>query len=362
MLKLLTDNLVEIYEKIMANKSLSFEDGLNLMDSTDLLAIGFLADLVRVRKNGDYVYFTHNLNLNPTNICINRCPLCAFSKDAGDKEAYTLSLKDIESKINWAKAHHLSEFHIVGGLNPGLSLSYYEEILQMIKQEMPNAFIQAFTAVEIDYLSRISGMGIEDVLGRLKKAGLGSIPGGGAEVFSPRVRQIICEKKISGKRWLEIHRLAHQMGIKSNATMLYGHFETKEEQLEHLFSLRELQAETQGFLAFVPLAFHSLNTNFPFLPKTTGFMDIKFIAISRLILDNFPHLRLLWTYVGEKLAQVALNFGVDDLGGTNFEERIAYAAGAKPTQAYNQEDLIRLIKEAKRQPQEVNSLYEDSTG
>lgn len=346
----------DIHEKINDNKRLNFDDGLDLMNSFDLLSIGFFANTIRIRKNGDNVYFTHNINLNPTNVCINRCPLCAFSKDINDKDAYTLSLQDIAKKIKWAKSNGISEFHIVGGLNPDLSLSYYEDILYLIKQEMPEAFIQAFTAVEIDYFSYISNIGIEDVLTRLKKAGLGSMPGGGAEIFNPRVRQIICEKKISGDKWLEVHKIAHLLGIRSNATMLYGHFETKEEQLEHLFALRELQDNTGGFLAFVPLAFHSANTPFSYLPCTTGFSDLKFIAVSRLILDNFQHIRLLWSYVGEKLTQIALNFGVDDLGGTSYEEKIAYSAGAKQL-GYTKDDLVSLIKNANRIPCEKNSLY-----
>lgn len=344
-------------ETLLTNKRLSRKDGIALMKSSDILYIGEMADRVRRQLHGDKVYFTHNMNINPTNICVNRCKFCAFSKSSDEEGAWTLSMNEIEARVSSAVKSGVYEFHIVGGLNPALPFDFYLDVIRRVKNIDGSLFIQGFTAVEIDYFSRQSCLSIEEVLMRLRKAGLGSIPGGGAEVFSPRVRQLLCPNKISGKRWLEIHKIAHSLGINSNATMLYGHIEQDEEIIDHLLILRELQDETNGFLAFVPLAYHSKNTALSYPAQSSGFKDLKVLAISRLILDNFPHIRLLWTYVGEKLVQVALNFGADDIGGTNIDENIAKAAGAEAC-AKSFEEMTDLITSLGFVPACVNSIYE----
>jgi aminodeoxyfutalosine synthase len=345
-----------IKEKIFSGKRLDPEDAIELFSTNNLLELGEMADFVRKTKNQDFVYFTHNININPTNICINRCKFCAFSKMENENGSYTLSHEEIKRKAKLANEKSINEFHIVGGLNPNLPFEYYEDIIKIIRIIAPSSFIQAYTAVEIDFFSRISGLSTTAVLERLIKAGLGSIPGGGAEIFNQKTRSLICEKKISCQEWLKIHETAHQMGIKSNATMLYGHLETIEDRIDHLQKLRNLQDKTNGFLAFVPLTFHAKNTDLAKINSTTAFDDLKILAISRIFLDNFPHIRLLWTYVGSKLAQTALNFGVDDFGGTSFDEQIVKAAGGDGS-FNSKEDLINLIKDAGRTPVETNSIY-----
>ena len=349
--------LAEIEENVESGGRLAREDGIRLLESTDLLALGRMADLVRKRKAGDAAYYSTSLNINPTNICVNRCPLCAFSRDAQDKDAYRFTLDDIEKKVREFAYNGLDEVHIVGGLYPELPLRYFEEMLEMIKNIRKDLHIQAFTAVEIDYLAALENIPVEEVLRRLKNAGLGTIPGGGAEIFSERVRREICPKKIPGLRWLEVMRTAHRLGIKTNATMLYGHIETREEIIDHLLSLRDLQDEKGGFLAFVPLAFHPQNTAFPDLPGPTGYDDLKIFAVARLMLDNFDHIRGLWMYLGVKMAEVALSFGVDDLGSTSLEEKIVHSAGAKAPAHSAPERLIGIIRNAGRIPTRADSSY-----
>ncbi|MFB3896572.1 MAG: aminofutalosine synthase MqnE [bacterium] len=351
--------LSDLINKIESGLRLNRDDGIRLMQSTDILTLGYLADIVRKRKVGDNAYFSSNININPTNICIARCPLCAFSKDASDPDAYTLTLKEIENKVKSVAQYGLIEIHIVGGMHPSLPLTFYLEMLQRVKQINPQYCIQGFTAVEIDYLASLEKLSVKEVLIQLQKAGLDSIPGGGAEIFSLRVRQQICPKKISGTRWLEIHETAHQLGIKTNATMLYGHIETIEERIDHMLALREVQDKTQGFQCFVPLAFHPEHTKFKGLKNTTGYDDLKVIAVSRILLDNFEHIKALWMYLGPKITQTALCFGADDLGGTSVEEKIVHAAGAKVPQYLDKPGLIKLIEDAGRVPIETDSLYQD---
>ena len=246
---------------------------------------------------------------------------------------------------------------MVGGIHPDLPYSYYTDLLQIIKEERPDVHIQAFTCVEIAHLGEISGLGTAGVLEDLKRAGLGSIPGGGAEVFSPRIRELTCEKKLSGRGWLEVAKTAHKSGLHTNATMLYGHIESIEERVEHLDMLRRAQDETGGFLAFIPLAFHPKNTRLPDLPETTGFDDLKNLAVARLMLDNFPHIKAFWIMIGQKLSQIALSFGADDVDGTVKEEIITHMAGAETEQAMSRDQLLRLIREAGRIPIERDTLY-----
>lgn len=350
------DSLLKIKEKVIANRRLSFDDGITLFNSNDLLGIGHLANIVRERKNGDRAYFINNRHINHTNICLNRCLFCAFSKDKGEDGAYAMSVEDV---LSAARGHDdsVSEFHIVGGLHPDLPFQYYIDMLSALHREYPKVHIQGFTAVEIEYLSGIAGLSIKDTLLKLRGAGLGSLPGGGAEIFAERVRQKICPTKISGKEWLNIHRTAHKIGMRSNATMLYGHIETIEERVDHLIKLRELQDETGGFLAFIPLAFHPKNTELDSLSRTTGSMDLKVLAVSRLMLDNFQHIKAFWIMVGPKLAQISLSFGVDDIDGTVIEERITHSAGAETGQSLTKDELEGMIREAGRTPVERDTLY-----
>ena len=260
----------------------------------------------------------------------------------------------------------MSEFHIVGGLHPDLPFQYYLDMLNSLKNKYPDVHIQGFTAVEIEYLARMAGLSIKDILIRLREAGLGSLPGGGAEVFAERVRKKICPEKISGEKWLNVHKTAHQIGMRSNATMLYGHIETVEERVDHLIKLRGLQDETNGFMSFIPLAFHPKNTELDSISlspsgvigeKTTGNLDLRVLAIARLMLDNFPHIKAFWIMVGPKLAQISLSFGVDDIDGTVVEEKITHSAGAETEQSLTKNELIRMIKEAGRIPVERDTLY-----
>lgn len=349
-------NLKKIEEKVINNQRLSFEDGLALFNSPDLLAIGYLANIIRERKNGDKAYFISNRHINHTNICVNRCRFCAFSKDSDEDGAYTMTVEGVLSSAG-EYSQGVSEFHIVGGLHPDLPLQYYLDMLSSLKNKYPEVHIQGFTAVEIEYLSRMAKLSIKDTLIKLRDAGLGSIPGGGAEVFAERVRKKICPEKISGVEWLNVHRTAHQIGMRSNATMLYGHIETVEERIDHLIKLRELQDETNGFMSFIPLAFHPKNTELDSISKTSGNLDLRVLAVSRLMLDNFPHIKAFWIMVGPKLAQISLSFGVDDIDGTVVEEKITHSAGAETEQSLTKDELIRMIKEAGRIPVERDTLY-----
>lgn len=347
-----------IAQKVTANQRISPEEALLLFESNDLLAIGELAALANQRKNGGSVFFNVNRHINPTNICVNRCAFCAFSKTAGEEGAYTLALEEICRRAQVAQAEGATEVHMVGGLHPDLAFGYYEEVLAAVRRAAPNLHIKAFTAVEVDYFSRISGLSIEQVLERLKSAGLGSMPGGGAEILVEEVRQRICPEKIAGQRWLEIIRLAHRAGLKTNATMLYGHVETYADRVAHMAMLRDLQDETRGFQAFIPLAFQPENSDLRLdIKGTSGLDDLKTLAIGRIFLDNFDHVKAYWVMLGEKIAQVALAFGVNDLDGTVVEEKIGHDAGAQSPQSLTKDGIIRLIKKAGKVPVERDTLY-----
>ena len=349
--------LKDILKKVENGNRLSFDDGVRLYQSKDILSLGYMANIIRERKNGELAYFITNGHINYTNICANRCRFCAFSRSDGEPGAYTLTLEEILEKGKTFLKKNITEFHIVGGLHPELPFNYYIEMLSSLKKESPQVHIQAFTAVEISHLAKIAGLSIKDTLTKLKEAGLGSIPGGGAEVFSQRVREYLCKDKTGKEEWLEVMRIAHELGINSNATMLYGHIETIEERVDHLIALRKMQDRTGGFLSFIPLAFHPKNTELDSLPDTTGLEDLKAIAVSRLMLDNFPHIKAFWIMIGTKLAQVSLSFGSDDLDGTVIEEKITHSAGASTEEYISKSDLIRLIKEAGREPVERDTVY-----
>lgn len=350
--------LQAIAGKVEDGTPLSGEDALYLLASNRIMEIGALAHSVRTRLHGDRTYYGVNLNLNYTNICELRCPLCAYSRDAGDRDAYTLSPAEIEARVRTAVLNGIDEVHVVGGLNPDLDLAYYEELLHAIRRAGPHLYIVGFTATEYDYVARRQGLSLESVLQRFREAGVDALPGGGAEIFAPEVRRVIAPRKMPGQRWLEVMRAAHQAGLKSNATLLYGHIESPEQVVDHLSRLRALQDETGGFKALVPLAFHSENTALEVKPGVeSGFRDIRLYATARLFLHNIPHLRALWMYLGEAMAQTLLDFGVDDIGSTYGDERIVHAAGATTEASGSEAHLQRLIRAAGKTPVRTASDY-----
>ncbi|MBI4744841.1 MAG: CofH family radical SAM protein [Actinobacteria bacterium] len=352
-------NLIEVSDRIERGERLSEENGIKLLESSDLLSLGRLADFVRRNKAGDEVYFIANKHLYYTNVCVWRCKFCAFSRNLNDSDSYTKTIEDLILEVKNSE-NGLSELRITGGINPKLSFEFFENLIFSLKSAFPYLHIEAFAPTEIDFIALSSGLSVEDVLIRLKKAGLGSLAAGGAEVFSPRIRREFCPKKTSGKRWLEITKTAHQMGVCSNASLLYGLTETVEERIDHLIEVRNLQDETGGFNSFIPLPFLPENTKLFSFSGSTGFDILKMIAVSRLMLDNFKHIKFLWIYGGLKLGQTALSFGANDLGGTVIEENkgVARSAGAKNFGFTTREELIRTIKRADRIPFERGVLYQ----
>ncbi len=353
--------LKPIAAKVLAQQRLSAEDAVALYRSRDILAVGWLANHVRERLHGDKTYFNVNRHINPTNVCVAACRLCAFGRKKDTPGAYTMALEEAFQTAASGYSESVTEFHIVGGLHPDLPFQYFLDLVSGLKQRFPGVHIKAFTMVEVAFLAKIAKLSICDTLVKLKEAGVDSLPGGGAEIFTERVRHIICDHKIDGRQWLETARLAHQLGLKSNATMLYGHIENDEDRVDHLLNLRVLQDETGGFQTFIPLAFHPANTPLAHLSTTTGFDDLKSIAVSRLVLDNFPHIKAYWQMLTPKIAQIALRFGADDLDGTVIEEKIYHDAGATTPQGLRRQELVRLIREAGREPIERDTLYRPVT-
>jgi aminodeoxyfutalosine synthase len=346
-----------VHEKVMAGERLSAADGLALYGSHDILAVGWLANHVRERLNGNLCYFNVNRHINPTNVCVAACRLCAFGRKKDQPGAYTMALEEAWQTAASGYSEAVTEFHIVGGLHPDLTLEYYEDLVRGLKQRFPQVHLKAFTMVEWSFLAKRSKLSTKETIKRLKDAGVDSCPGGGAEIFSDRVRHIICDHKIDGGEWLEIAREVHEAGMRSNATMLYGHVENDEDRVDHMMKLRALQDETGGFQTFIPLAFHPDNTPLQHLPKTTGLLDIKQVAVGRLMLDNFQHIKAYWQMLTPKIAQIALRFGADDLDGTVIEEKIYHDAGATTPQGMARRELERLIREAGREPVERDTLY-----
>jgi len=349
-------SLRTIQDKVSAGVRLSEEDALALFLSRDIHAVGEMADLANRRVNGDRVYFIVNRHINPTNICVNRCKFCAFSKSGEEPLAYTMTLDEILSRAEEARYQNATELHVVGGLHPDLSFDFYLRMLRALRERFPEMHIQAFTAVEIDYFAQITGLPLEEVIRDLKDAGLGSLPGGGAEIFAPEIRNRICPEKITGDRWLEIMERVHNAGLRSNATMLYGHVETLASRVDHMRRLRDLQDRTGGFQSFIPLAFHPKNTEIA-KGYTSGLTDLLALAVGRIYLDNFRHVKSFWIMVGPKVAQVSLHFGVNDIDGTVVEERITHAAGARTGQEMTVTELVTLIRQAGRIPVERDTLY-----
>jgi len=350
-------SLKPIQKKVETGERIDAEDCLKLFESNDLLSLGRIANVARERKNANRAYYNINRHINYSNVCYVDCKFCEFGQPKSSPKAYELSLAEMKRLGAEAAAQGATEFHIVGGLHPELKFDYYENLLRELKSVAPRIHLKAFTAVEIDYFAKTNRMSIEDVLGKLREAGLGSLPGGGAEVLTERVRKLVCINKISGERWIDIHRIAHRMGIKSNATLLYGHVENSVDKVEHLQMLRDLQDETRGFQTFIPLSFIPYDTQLAHLPPPTGQSDLKHIAVSRIFLDNFDHIKVYWIMTGIKIAQLALNFGADDIDGTVMQERIVHMAGAETPQGLHVEELISLIREAGREPVERDTLY-----
>jgi aminodeoxyfutalosine synthase len=309
-------------------------------------------------RHGKSAYFVVNRHINPTNICVNRCRFCAFSRSKGEEGAFALTVDEILSKLGEAVKgrHPIREVHIVGGLHPDWPFAYYVEMISAVRKRFPSLHIKAFTAVEIDYFSRISGLPVRTILESLKDNGLGAMPGGGAEIFAEKVRERLCPEKISGERWLDIHKTAHLCGIPTNATMLYGHIENYEDRVDHLLRLRQLQDITGGFQAFIPLAYHPKNTEMGG-SYSSGIDDLKTTALSRIVLDNIPHIKAYWIMLGEKIAQLALLFGADDLDGTIIEEKITHSAGAMSSEGLTRDELKNLITKAGKSPVERDAFY-----
>ncbi len=349
--------LKPVARKVELGERLSYEDGLALYRTGDILALGWMANLVRERMHGDLAYFNVNRHINPTNVCVASCRLCAFGRKKGAADTYTMALEEAWETAGQGLTEAVTEFHIVGGLHPDLPFEYFMDLVSGLKERYPQVHIKAFTMVEVAFLAKRGKMSIAEVLERMKAAGVDSCPGGGAEIFADRVRHIICDHKIDGSEWLETARLTHKAGLRSNATMLYGHIEGDEDRVDHLLKLRAVQDETGGFQTFIPLSFHPENTALSHLPKSTGMTDIKQIAVSRLLLDNFAHIKSYWQMVTPKMAQIALRFGADDIDGTVVEEKIYHDAGAQTPQGLRRRDLERLITEAGRVPFERDTLY-----
>jgi aminodeoxyfutalosine synthase len=351
--------LRDLATKVRDGVRLDAADALLCFTTPHILHLGRLADTVRRRLNGNVTYFNVNRHINPTNICVYtyNCKFCSFAALPGEGHAWQMSHEEVYAHAADQGGNAVTEFHIVGGLHPDLSLEWYLEMMRGLKSRFPDAHLKAFTAIEIGWFAKHEKISIEEVLTRLRDAGLGSLPGGGAEIFHPDVRAIICDGKLDADEWIEVHRIAHKMGIKSNCTMLYGHVEKPEHKVDHLLRLRDLQDETGGFNAFIPLAYHPENNYMGLTYHTTGSDDLRHIATSRLVLDNIPHIKAYWVMITPKLAQVALRFGADDMDGTIVEEKIYHMAGAGTSQQLSRPELERIVRLAGFEPVERDTLY-----
>ncbi len=350
--------LDNIREKVLAEERLSFEDGLFLYEpTTPLHEIGELANLVRERKNGDRTYYNINTHLNTTNVCVYRCTFCAFRADLRDERGYVMSDAEILARGGEAVENGCTEMHIVGGLHHQKSYDWYLNTVRILHEAYPELHLKAWTGVEINWFEFLTKRPVRAILQELIDAGLGSMPGGGAEIFHPEVRDKICEHKSDASKWLDIHRTAHELGLRTNCTMLYGHIENAYHRIDHLSRLRELQDETGGFQTFIPLAFHPENTGLAHIQKPSAVMDLRTVAISRLMLDNIPHIKAYWIMLGIGTAQAAQAYGADDLDGTVRHELIYHDAGATTPELLSVDDLRRLIVEAGREPVERDTLY-----
>jgi aminodeoxyfutalosine synthase len=350
--------LSDIAERLALGERLSLEDGVRLFETPDLLAVGWLANREREKRVGDRTFYNHNIRLEATNVCVASCLFCSFARlKPGDAGAYTLSLEQAWDKLRVRAHQPLTEVHIVNGLHPDLPFSYYTDLLRGFKRIRPDVHLKCFTAVEIAFFADLYGRTDEQVLRELMEAGLDSLPGGGAEIFAERVRRKICHDKCGADRYLEIHRTAHHLGLRTNVTMLYGHIETMEERVDHMVRARALQDETGGFQAFIPLAFHPDNNQMRKLPAPSAADTLRVHAVARLMLDNIPHVKAFWIATGVEVAQAALWFGADDLDGTVQEEKIYHMAGSRTPEAMTPREIERLIAAAGREPVQRDTLY-----
>jgi len=346
-----------IRDKVYIGERLSYADGLALEAHPNLHDLGELANHVREKKNGNIGYYNVNTHLNPTNVCVYRCQFCAYRADLKSPKGYVMSDEQIVHRAREAVGRGATELHIVGGLHHLKPYEWYLNIIRIIHADCPTLHLKAWTAVEWDWFQRLTKRPIEDLLQEMIDAGLGSLPGGGAEIFATEVRSVLCEHKADGTEWLKIHRAAHKLGLRSNATMLYGSIEKPEHRIGHLLALRELQDETGGFQTFIPLAFHPENNRLSHIPKPSGLMDLRTMAISRLMLDNFPHIKAYWIMLGIKTAQLALSYGADDVDGTVVHEIIYHEAGSTSPQELTVGEIRRIIGETGRDPVERDTLY-----
>ena len=353
-----TSTLAAIRQKVESGERLSFDDGLFLYrPEVHLNDVGELANLVRERKNGNCTYYNINTHLNPTNVCVYRCVFCAFRSDLRDPKGYLMSDEQILARGQEAVDNGCTEMHIVGGLHHQMKYEWYVHLIRLLHEAFPRLHLKGWTAVEINWFQHLTKKPVSEILADLVDAGLGSMPGGGAEIFHPEVRDRICEHKADASSWIDIHRTAHRMGLHTNCTMLYGHIENAFHRIDHLVQLRELQDETGGFQTFIPLAFHPENTGLSHIQKPSGLMDLRTMAVSRLMLDNIPHIKAYWIMLGMGTAQTALAYGADDLDGTVRHELIYHDAGAETPEILSVEQIQRLIVEAGREPVERDTLY-----
>ncbi len=348
-----------IRNKVLAGERLTGAEGEFLYAYPDLFEIGELANLVRERKHGNKCYYNVNVHLNPTNVCVYRCNFCAYRSDLKGPNGYVMSDAEIVARAQEARDRRVTEMHIVGGLHHLKDFEWYKHILKLVHDTCPNIHLKGYTAVEIDWFSRISGRPTREVLEELIEAGLGSLPGGGAEIFHPDVRDQICEHKADSESWIRIHREAHQLGLRSNATMLYGHLENAHHRIDHMLKLRALQDETGGFQTFIPLAFHPANTKLEHIRKPSGLMDLRTMAIARLMLDNFPHIKAYWIMLGIGIAQTALWFGADDIDGTVVHELIYHKAGAETPEILTVAQLERFDPRDRPSADRTRYLYHE---
>ena len=346
-----------IADKVQASERLSFDEGLLLDEQTELHTLGQLANIVRERRNGNFAYYNTNIHLNPTNVCVYRCRFCAFRADLKDEKAYTFTDDMLRTRVLEGRAGGATEIHVVGGLHHKKSFDWYLNVVRVIHETCPEIHIKAWTPVEINWFSFMTKKPIRWVLEQMVEAGLGSMPGGGAEIFDEDVRRQICEHKADSDVWFDVHRTAHELGLRSNATMLYGHVEQAKHRIDHLLRLRDLQDKTRGFQTFIPLAFHPDNTELADIPKPDILFDLRMMAVSRLMLDNFDHIKAYWIMLGEQTAQLALSYGADDIDGTVIHELIYHDAGAKTPEGMTVDQMHRLIREAGRIPVERDTLY-----
>lgn len=351
------NRLREIQNKVDTSERLTFEDGMFLEEHVDLLTLGQMANQVRTRMHGNVAYYNTNIHLNPTNVCVYRCKFCAFRSDLKDEKSYVFNEPMIQERVLEAKAAGATEIHVVGGLHHQKKFDWYVDVVRVIHETWPEIHIKAWTGVEINWFAHLTKKPYRWILQQLIDVGLGSLPGGGAEIFDESVRSQICEHKADSQSWIDIHRTAHELGLRSNATMLYGHVEDAKHRIDHLCRLRDLQDDTGGFQTFIPLAFHPENTKMENIIKPSGQMDLRVMAVSRLMLDNFDHIKAYWIMLGEQTAQVALGFGADDLDGTVVHELIYHDAGAETPEGLTVSQLHHLIREAGCEPVERDTLY-----